>query len=132
MSVKFLGGIFIQVTNLERSIPFYSDVLGLRLRGIEQWDPGRGATFFLNAEHDGWPLLTLIEEDQVQILKHPPFNLSSTNVAEMHHSLIARGMQVTDLEEWDSPYNHHVMFDIYDPDGHPINIIEMTPIKAGV
>lgn len=65
MPVKSLGGIFIRVTNLEQSITFYS-ALGLRLRGIEEWDPGRGATFFPNPEHDGWPLMTLIESAEVQ------------------------------------------------------------------
>jgi hypothetical protein len=34
------------------------------------------------------------------------------------------------LESWDSPWNHHVLFDAFDPDGHMINIIEVTPFTA--
>lgn len=36
MSIQQIGGIFIRVRNLENSIDFYSNLLGLRLRGIEQ------------------------------------------------------------------------------------------------
>lgn len=127
MPVKLLGGIFIRVTHLEQSISFYS-ALGLRLRGIEEWDPGRGATFFPSPEHDGWPLMTLIESDKVQVLEHPVFSLNATDVKEMHKLLGLKGFKVTELEEWTSPWNHHYMFDVYDPDGHPITLIEVTPL----
>lgn len=128
MAVKELGGVFVHVTNLERSIPFY-EALGLRLRGIEDWNPGRGATFFISPEHDGCPLLTLVESEHVQVLKHPPFNLNSVNVKEMHGELIAKGIKVSELEEWTSPWNHHSLFDAFDPDGHMICLIEVTPIE---
>lgn len=128
MAIKELGGVFVRVTNLERSIPFYS-ALGLRLRGIEDWNPGRGATFFISPEHDGWPLLTLVESDDLQVLKYPPFNLNSVGVRDMHRDLQAQGFKVSELEEWRSPWNDHCLFDVFDPDGNMICLIEVTPIE---
>ena len=45
MKVQNLGAIFIRVSNLDRALPFYSNVLGLQLRDVEQWDNGRGANY---------------------------------------------------------------------------------------
>jgi lactoylglutathione lyase len=132
MPVHFLGAIFIRVTNLERSIDFYSNILGIRFRGIEHWNPGRGATFFLHPDQDVWPLMTLIEVEKVQTLEYPAFNLNSTNVVEMQATLQSLGFHVSNLEEWTASVNHHIMFDIHDPDGHPINIIEVIPLKVGL
>lgn len=47
----------------------------------------------------------------------------------MYESLNSNGHKVTDLEEWTSKWNHHICFDVFDPDGHPINIIEMQPLE---
>ncbi|REE83875.1 hypothetical protein A8990_11654 [Paenibacillus taihuensis] len=129
MGAQSLGAIFIRVTNLENSIPFYS-ALGLRFRGIEEWDPGRGATFFLAPDHDGFPLMTLIESDQVQVVDYPSYNLNSTHVRDMYRDLELSGYKLKPIEEWTSPWNHHIMFDVQDPDGHLINIIEVIPIQA--
>lgn len=131
MGVQSLGAIFVRVRNLENSIPFYS-ALGLRLRGIEDWDPGRGATFFLAQDHDGWPLLTLIESDDVRTTGVHHFGLNSANVRDMHRDLKLSGYEVTPLSEWESPWNHHLMFDVNDPDGHVINIIEVTPLNQSL
>ncbi|QHW31342.1 VOC family protein [Paenibacillus rhizovicinus] len=128
MGVHSLGAIFIRVSNLENSIPFYS-ALGLRFRGIEDWDPGRAATFYLLPDHDGFPLMTLVESDKVQVLEYHSYNLNATNVREIYRDLELSGYKLRPVEEWSSPWNHHIMFDVYDPDGHPINIIEVIPIN---
>ncbi|MBD3922064.1 VOC family protein [Paenibacillus sp. PR3] len=129
MGAQSLGAVFIRVTNLENSIPFYS-ALGLRFRGIEEWNPGRGATFFLAPDHDGFPLMTLIESDQVQVLEFPSYNLNATHVKDMYRDLELSGYKLKPIEEWTSPWNHHIMFDVCDPDGHMINIIEVIPINT--
>lgn len=114
MGAQSLGAVFLRVSKLENSIPFYS-ALGLRFRGIENWDPGRGATFFLAADHDGFPLMTLIESDHVQTLDYHSFNLNAKNLREMHRDLRLSGYRVTPIEEWSSPWNHHLMFDVATP-----------------
>lgn len=131
MAVQHLGAFFIRVTNLERSIEFYEGILGLRLRGIEHWGPEeRGATFLMNPDNDGWPLLTLIESDDLQVMAYPLYGLVATNAVEMHQSMREKGLKVTPLAEWTSPWNHHVTFDVHDPDGHPVNLTEVTPINS--
>ncbi|MGZ9584883.1 VOC family protein [Paenibacillus marinisediminis] len=121
MGIQFLGAVFIRVSNLDVSIPFYSDVLGLQLRDVEQWDEGRGANYFIS-EHS--PLLTLIETDEHQPLKYPAFNLNCSNVTELYDLFKQRGIQVGDLNNWSSEMHVHQDFDVYDPDGNPINLIE--------
>ncbi|BBH20584.1 hypothetical protein Back11_19290 [Paenibacillus baekrokdamisoli] len=129
MGVQTLGSVFVRVTSLENSIPFYS-ALGLRCRGIENWDPGRGATFFFTQDQGGWPLLTLVESEQVQVLDYHSYNLNATNVREMYRDLDLSGYKLKPIVEWTSPWNHHIMFDVCDPDGHVINIIEVIPIES--
>ncbi|MEF3306359.1 VOC family protein [Paenibacillus sp. GYB003] len=134
MAVKLLGSIFIPVSRLEASIAFYTEHLQLRCRGIEDWGDGeRGATLFVNNPPAGAAMVTLAErKEPFHVSDRPLFNFSCGDVEEMHRTLQARGCRVTELVAWDSPWNRHLMFDVYDPDGHPINLIEMIPIVAPV
>lgn len=130
MAVKAVGSVFIPVSRLEASIEFYTTALQLVCRGIEDWgEDERGATLFVHNPPAGAAMITLAErKDHFHISDRPLFNLSCSGAEEMHRTLQARGCRVTELQTWDSPWNHHVMFDLYDPDGHPINLIEVTPI----
>lgn len=122
MSVNFLGAVFLRISDLEKSIEFYSDVLGLKLRDVEQWDNGRGANYIIS---ENSPLLTLIETDEnLQVQNHPTFNLNCSNIVELHEKLIGQGLKVGELNKWSSEINVHIDFDIYDPDGNAINLIE--------
>lgn len=38
MPIQQIGGLFVPVSNLERSIQFYTEILGLVCRGIEDWE----------------------------------------------------------------------------------------------
>ncbi|XEC94325.1 VOC family protein [Paenibacillus tarimensis] len=132
MPVQQIGGVFIPCGNIERSITFYTENLGLVCRGIEDWGDGkRGATLFCNPHPENAALLTLAEmKEPFQAIEPPLFNLKCSNVPELYKTLKEKGCRVTDLETWDSPWNHHVMFDVFDPDGHMINLIEMMPIAS--
>ncbi|OPA74601.1 hypothetical protein BVG16_22820 [Paenibacillus selenitireducens] len=121
MTVNYLGAVFVHVSNLEQSIAFYSDVLGLALRDVEQWDEGRGANYRIG-EHS--PLLTLIEDRDFQIYEQPVFNLNCSHVLDLYEKFTQQGIKVGPLHNWSSARNVHLDFDIYDPDGHAINLIE--------
>ncbi|WMT39617.1 VOC family protein [Paenibacillus sp. D2_2] len=128
MKVKDLGTIFIRVSNLDEALPFYSEVLGLQLRDVEQWDDGRGANYkFPNQS----TLLTLIEVgESLEPSKQPNFNLVCSNILEAYEELKSKGIIVGSLNQWSSDWNDHFDFDIFDPDGNSINLIEWTPRKS--
>ncbi|MCQ6563547.1 VOC family protein [Paenibacillus mendelii] len=132
MAIQHIGSLFIPVSELERSITFYTEVLGLVCRGIEDWGDGsRGATLFCDPHPEQAALLSLAEvkeKEKVTANPRPLLNFKCIQVPEMHARLKALGCRVTDLESWDSPWNHHVLFDVFDPDGHRINLIEMVPV----
>ena len=130
MPIQQIGGLFVPVSNLERSITFYTEILGLVCRGIEDWGDGnRGATLFCDPHPDHAALLSLAEVNKpIPLIDRPIFGFNCNQVMEMHAELLEKGCRITDLETWDSPWNHHVLFDVFDPDGHMINMIEMVPL----
>lgn len=119
-----IGTIFIHVTVLEKSIEFYTKLLGLSSRGIEDWGEGRrGATLFF--DHASVPMVTLVEVREVVKFEQAYFNLNCTAIEEMYQLFKDSGYKVTELEQWESDWNNHVLFDVKDPDGNVINLIEM-------
>lgn len=133
MSIQQIGSLFIQVSDLDRSISFYTTTLGLVCRGIENWGDGkRGATLFFDPHPQQAAFLTLVEKTDSAItsLERPMFNLICKDAKRLHESLTAQGGQVTPLKAWESPWNRHLMFDVTDPDGHPISLIEMIPLAT--
>jgi lactoylglutathione lyase len=132
MAMKQIGALFIPVSNLERSISFYSEKLGLVCRGIEDWGGGsRGATLYFQSQSQDAALLTLAELKQtIPVVPFPSFNITCEDIRTLHSELHSKGCRVSDIETWDSEWNHHVLFDVFDPDGHMINLIEVEPIAV--
>ncbi|MFK7697729.1 VOC family protein [Paenibacillus sp. HJGM_3] len=132
MPVQLLGGVFVSVTNLERSIEFYTEMLGLHCRGIEDWGDGRrGATLFFKPHPEHAALFSLAEvKGPILTSEQPAFNFKCSEIPDLHEALQVKGCRVTELESWDSPWNHHLMFDLFDPDGHRVNLIELVPIAV--
>jgi len=121
MKVTGLGTVFLRVSNLENSIEFYSKILQLELQGIEQWEVGRGASYIISPNS---PLLTLIESNDFQSLHVPSFNLNCSHILEIYDELKTKGINVGSVNRWSSERNDHIDFDIFDPDGNSINLIE--------
>jgi lactoylglutathione lyase len=125
MPVMNVGTVFVNVSNLERSIEYYTQVLGLVSRGVEDWGDGRrGATLFFN-DSKGKPMITLAETENVQVHKTPLFNLNCTEVEELHSNINERGHKVSEINRWESEWNNHILFDVFDPDENTINLIEI-------
>ncbi|WP_166239692.1 VOC family protein [Paenibacillus turpanensis] len=121
VQVTKLGAVFVQVSDLDQSVRFYSEVLKLQLRNIENWEDGRGANYKIGS--DG-PLLTLLEKVNPQRLQQPAFNLCCENIVEGYEALKSQGVNVGPLNQWSSDQNDHIDFDVFDPDGNAINLIE--------
>ncbi|GIO34545.1 MULTISPECIES: VOC family protein [Paenibacillus] len=132
MGIQQIGSVFIPVSRLERSIAFYSEGLGLTCRGIEDWGGGkRGATLFFNPHPEHAALLTLAETDEpIAASTRNLFNFKCVDARGLHAMMQTQGYRVSELETWDSPWNKHVMFDVVDPDGRMLNLIEMIPIEV--
>jgi lactoylglutathione lyase len=120
-AVNYLGAVFIRVSDLEKALPFYSEVLGLQLKEAEQWDNGRGANYLIS---ENSPLLTLIETEDMQVLNDPVFNLNCTDVLQLHQKFTELGVEVGEINNWSSEMRVHIDFDVYDPYGNAINFIE--------
>jgi lactoylglutathione lyase len=89
MRIQQIGGVFIPVSNLERSISFYTEGLGLVCRGIEDWGEGkRGATLFFDPHPEYAALLTLAEtNDPTAVASRPSFNFKCSNARELQAAL---------------------------------------------
>ncbi|WP_115993416.1 VOC family protein [Cohnella lupini] len=99
MPIERIGSLFIQVSHLEKSISFYSDILGLVCRGIEDWGDGqRGATLFCDPHPDQAALLSLAEtKSLIPVFNQPLFNFKCNDVPALHEALKEKGCRVTDL-----------------------------------
>lgn len=127
MLIKELGTVFMRVDDLDAALPFYTEVLGLTLREVEQWEDGRGANYLLP---NSSILLTLIEQKEgFEPLKHPMFNLYCPGIDAAYEELRKKNIKISSLNKWSSEWNDHLDFDVFDPAGNPINLIERTPRK---
>jgi lactoylglutathione lyase len=124
MPVENLGTVFICVSSLERSIEFYTQVFELKSRGIEDWGDGeRAATLFFNSSSE--IMITLVEVKEVQVTENRLFNLNCTEVIEMYKKIKEHDYKVSELTQCQSEWNKHIFFDVFDPDGNIINLIEV-------
>jgi len=114
--------IVVPTTQLEESIRFYRDGLGLRL--IDEWsDMGRGALF----EASDTAHLELVEMAAVPDVDEPrtTIGLRVTGVDEVHSRLAAFGAKIKApprTRAW-GMYG----FGAFDPNGVPINVYEPAP-----
>jgi lactoylglutathione lyase len=122
--IKNIGAVFIYVSKLERSIGFYEQ-LGLKSRGIEKWDSGERGAVLLFPEENGSHIL-LWETKNIPKHDRPLFNLVCNGVEKLYTKLNELGIPGSEINQWDSEWHHHLDFDVFDPDGHAINIIEIT------
>lgn len=131
MPITKLGTVFIQIANIERSLDFYCGLLGLDQGTIqrEEWDNGqKAATLFLN--YKGAPLITLVQSESAQADGKRLINLQCTDVEQVHRALKEKGFRLSNIADWKSEWNQHYHFDVYDPDGNVINVIEMIKLEA--
>lgn len=111
-----VGTVFITVRNLEQSVKWYAEKLGLKM--AYHW--GTGADFLVGA---GPTLLTMVEKIDMEPLgmlhgNVPCYAFESREIERTHSLLSSRGVAVTPIVEYDMVST----FQFRDPDGNLINV----------
>ncbi|MGN7478161.1 VOC family protein [Solibacillus silvestris] len=103
--VKRIDTVFVEVRDLDHSIKWYSEILGLTMR----WNQHGYAAFTV-----GETSLTLVQSADVKPARHSPFNFFTTNIEEVHKFLAANRVDTENIAD----YGNMRTFDFKDPDGH--------------
>ena len=112
--VSRINVLYLYVRDMERSLGFYRDLLGLPMEGDEHWQEARfgdGFRFALHVAHEG---LGELSSGTVHI------DFQVTDVDEAAGKLRAAGVEVRETmrDEWGSAV------EVIDPDGYAIQLFE--------
>jgi lactoylglutathione lyase len=114
VGVSGISVVYLYVRDMQASLSFYRDLLGIALEGDEHWAEttfDQGTRFALHATHEGVGELT---SGTVNI----SFEVEDIDAATA--SLRAQGVEVGETlrDEWGSAA------DVVDPDGYTINLFQ--------
>lgn len=114
-----VGAVFIPVLNLQDSISWYSECLGLHL--VDNWGQGASFTF----KH-GESLITLIQVEEIQPVKfnvtrnqtNVYFHFETDDITQTCLLLESKGVEITES------IDHGIMNEIFikDPSGNELSI----------
>ena len=112
--INAMGHIFIQVANLEKSIAFYRDILGLS--HVVKSD-------YFNAFELAGHTHFCVMPGKPQLQK-TEFDFLAGNVDKVHADLKENGVKVTELK--DDEITGHRSFRATDPDGYTFTVYNNT------
>jgi len=120
MEIKALGHVVLQVSNMDRSIAFYGDLLGLPICAHD----GENITFFSLGNHHDFAIAAIGDDaepanSRATGLAHVAFNIG-TDMAE----LLEAKSRLDDADIDCTPIDHEVTKSLYlqDPDGNTVEL----------
>lgn len=122
MNHLMVGGIFIPVTNLRKSIEWYTQCLGAEC--IYEWPENSGADFVHGQSTAGFSLVK-VEESQPTEFKineqyqNCYYNFTTFDIKSTYNRMKNDGVEVTELED----HGMIIGFDFIDPDGNPFSVV---------
>ncbi len=117
----------IRVGNLEKSIQFYTEVLGFRLLSVDKYPEGKFTLAFLQADGDSGPMIELTYNWDVLSYElgkgygHMAYQVDS--VEAIGNKLKQHGLSFS----WGpgkTPSGNRAMAFLQDPDGYSIELLE--------
>lgn len=121
--IKEIGTVIVPVSDQDRAIEFYTDMLGFELRGDSPY--GDGDRWVEVAPPGAATTIALVPPRQGQSVGVPTnMGLSTEDVDADHESLKARGADVDDVMRMGDPVPP--MFFLRDQDGNQIFVVERT------
>ncbi|CAM1370438.1 VOC family protein [Tenacibaculum xiamenense] len=126
IEIRFLDHVAIRVENIEKSVEWYQNVLGLKKYQLPKWG---NYPIFMLAGKSGVALFPAnLEDPEVHMesknrkIDHFAFNVTNENFEKAKRRYSELGLEFTFQD-------HHYFHSIYtlDPDGHKV---ELTTIKV--
>ncbi|MFA9556902.1 VOC family protein [Evansella sp. AB-rgal1] len=113
MSTLFnrIDTVFLQVTDMEISIKWYTEVLGFQLR----WYHKESGYAAINI---GETPLTLVHANEVTPGTHAPFNFYTSDIKKAYETLVNLGVEVEDIED----HGDVMSFHFKDPDNNLLGV----------
>lgn len=125
-----IGGIFIPVTDIEKSTEWYETILGVKQ--IDSWEDGVGFYFptgstqlALVKVETRQPTEFIIKENQ----KNAYYNFIVDDIEAAHQHFKTNGVVTTDIDD----FGGMKCFDFFDLDGNPfsvVNEVEDSPFHS--
>ncbi len=122
--INKIGHVVLNCTNLERSVKFYTEVLGLQISDIYGEDMMPGGMVFMrfNADHHGLALVGgLAQPSSSAELNHLAFEVSSLDEVLLARDRL-RALGVTIDFEGRRRAGVQIAVEFRDPDGHRLEI----------
>lgn len=121
-SLLYGVGIFVPVSDLKRSTAWYTDMLGFE---VIHTDEPNAVVMRMNDEKVSFCLVRSYEVKQPAFPRNDYgvgqyFNLHTTYVSEIHQRLVAKGADVTEIED----FGGFKGFSLTDPDGNRCGVTE--------
>ncbi|MFC4559220.1 VOC family protein [Virgibacillus kekensis] len=108
---KRIDTVFLEVTDIEKSIEWYTDVLDLELR----WFQKEGGYAAIEI---GETPLTLVRASEVKPATHCQFNFFTNDIKAAHERLQENNVDVDEIVD----YGDVLSFEFRDPDGNILGV----------